>query len=200
MKTNQRNILLAALLILIAAASRIMNAEMHVWHLAPVAALGLFSGAVIKDRKYAFLVTLIAQLVSDLYIELFTPRSGFYGVNQLFVYGGMMLVTLLGTQMGKPKAHKVAGFSLAGSAIFFTVSNFGMWVQQFAEPVGSRLYTTDLKGLGQTFVMALPFYTRFGTELFINSFAGDLVLSFLLFGIYALATRSQARKAGQAAL
>lgn len=189
MKSNRLNILLAAVLILIAAASRIINAEMHLWHLAPVAALGLFSGAVIKERRYAFLVTLLAQLISDLYIEFFTPRSGFYGINQVFVYGGMMLVTLLGTRMGKPKAHKVAGFSLAGSAIFFVISNFGMWVQQFFEP--APLYTPDLKGLGQTFAMALPFYNRFGGELFFNSFAGDLVCSAFLFGAYALVRRYQ---------
>lgn len=176
MKRNYTNILLAAGLILLAAASRIINQEAGLYHLAPVAALGLFSGAVVKDKRLAFLFTLLAQFISDAYIQVFTHMQGFYGISQVFTYAGMLLVTLLGTKMGQVRPLKIAGYSIAGSAIFFLVSNFGVYLQGY--------YGLDLNGLKTTFVMALPFYTTFGTQLFINSFVGDLVFSGILFGAY----------------
>lgn len=182
---KRTNILLAIALILCATVLRIVNQDMHWYHLAPLASLGLFSGAVIKDKRLAFSITLIAQFMSDLYIALFTSMQGFYGIDQFFVYGGMLLVTLLGTGMGQPKALKVLGYSIAGSAIFFLVSNFGVWVK--IEMIGDTFgYGTGLKGLGTTYLMALPFYTQTGTTLFFNSFIGDIAGSGMLFGTYAL--------------
>lgn len=182
---KRTHIILAILLILLATALRIVNQEMHWYNLAPLASLGLFSGAIIKDKRIAFSITLIAQFISDIYIALFTQYQGFYGVDQFFVYGGMLLVTLLGTGMGQPKALKVLGYSIAGSAIFFLVSNFGVWVK--IEATGDIFgYGTGLKGLGTTFLMALPFYSKMGTTLFFNSFIGDIVGCSVLFGAYAL--------------
>ncbi len=176
MNRKYTNIAIAGGLILIAVAARIANTETHIYNFAPVAALGLFSGAIVKDKRFAFLFTLLAQLISDAYIQLFTEYSGFYGISQLFVYGGMMLVTLLGTKMGQPKALKIFGYSIAGSAIFFMVSNLGVWLQGW--------YGITFNGLVTTFTKALPFYTEMGTRLFVNSFVGDLIFSGLLFGAY----------------
>ena len=182
---KRTNIILAVVLILAATLIRIFNQEMHWYNLAPLASLGLFSGAIIKDKRLAFSITLVAQFISDIYIGLFTQYQGFYGVDQFFVYGGMLLVTLLGTGMGQPKALKVFGYSILGTAIFFLVSNFGVWVK--IEVTGDIFgYGTGLKGLGTTFLMALPFYSKMGTTLFFNSFLGDIVGSGVLFGAYAL--------------
>lgn len=178
MNRKYTNIAIAGGLILIAIFARIANTEVHIYNFAPVAALGLFSGAIVKDKRFAFLFTLIAQLVSDLYIQFFTGMDGFYGLSQVFVYGGMMLVTLLGTKMGQPKALKVFGYSIAGSAIFFIVSNLGVWLQGW--------YGVTFSGLVVTFTKALPFYSEMGTRLFYNSFVGDIIFSGLLFGAYHL--------------
>lgn len=185
MKRNYTNILLAAGLLILAIAARIINHEMHIYNFAPVAALGLFCGAVMKDKRLAFMFTILAQLVSDVYIELFTTWDGFYGIEQYFTYGGMMLVTLLGTRMGKIKALKVLGYSIAGSAIFFIVSNFGVWV---SIQLGVDLYGygKGLSGLATTYLMALPFYSKYGTELFFNTFIGDIIFSGALFGAYVV--------------
>jgi hypothetical protein len=194
---KRSNILLAIALVLLATAIRITNQQMQWYHLAPLASLGLFSGAIIKDKRLAFSITLVAQFISDLYIALFTTTQGFYGVDQFFVYGGMLLVTLLGTTLGQPKALKVLGYSIAGSAIFFLVSNFGVWVK--IEMTGDIFgYGTGLKGLGNTFLMALPFYTDMGTKLFINSFLGDIIGSGVLFGAYALMKQPATAKLQQA--
>ena len=183
---KRTNILLAVLLIAVAIVVRIVNLEMHWYNLAPLVAVGLFSGSVIKDKRIAFTVTLVAQFISDLYIALFTTTQGFYGIDQFFVYGGMLLVILLGTSMGQPKALKVLGYTIAGSAIFFLVSNFCVWlkIQTMHDDIFN--YGKGLKGLGMTYLMALPFYTQVGTKLFFNSFLCDIIGSGVLFGAYAL--------------
>ncbi len=194
MTSKNTRIFLAGTMILIAIAARILNAEMHWYHLAPIAALGLFSGAMVEDKKLAFLFPLLALLLSDIYIQLFTSFPGFYGIGQLFVYGGMLAVTLLGMRMGKPKALKVAGFSIAGSLLFFLISNFGVWVSiQFGTDLFG--YGKGLSGLATTYLMALPFYTENGSMLFFNALVGDLLCSGLLFGGYYLLTAKKERKA-----
>lgn len=174
MKRNYTNIILASGLILMAAAARIINAEMHLYNLAPVAAVGLFSGAVIKDKRLSFILPLLAMFISDLYFKLFTDINGFYGIEQWFVYGGMALVTMLGTTMKNRNAARILGYSLAGSVVFFIVSNFGSFV--------GGMYGYGFNGLTQTYVMALPFFK--------NTIAGDLIGNVALFGLYALAQRA----------
>jgi hypothetical protein len=179
---KNKNILLATLLVVLSAAFRVINArpEFHFWNLAPIVAMGLFSGAILKDKRLAFMLPLLAMLCSDVFFQLFTATPGFYGINQAFVYGAMLIITLFGTTMGQPKALKVGGYSIAGTAIFFVLTNFGMWVEQLTMPAGQRMYSGDLAGLGQTFAAALPFYQDG------NAIIGDLIFSGILFGAYAL--------------
>lgn len=191
MKNNKLNILLAAGLIIMAGAARIVNHEMHLYNFAPVCALGLFGGAVIKDKRFAFLLPLLAQLMGDVYISLFTPWSGFYGVEQVCVYASLLLVTIMGTAMGQPKALKVLGYTLAGATVFFIVSNFGTWLNlQFFGKADLYGYGTGFKGLVNTYVAAIPFFK--------NTLAGEFSGSILLFGAYYLlqqATVSKMQKA-----
>src|SRR6266487_6226824 len=57
--------LLALVLILLAAALRIAP---HPWNFTPVGAMALFSGAVLKDRRLAFLFPLLALFLGDIFI------------------------------------------------------------------------------------------------------------------------------------
>lgn len=173
MKPQRTNLLLAVLLILSTAAFRIANAEFGFWNFAPVAALGLFSGAVVGNKRLAFFFTLAAQLLSDLYFQFFTDVPGFYGVSQIFTYAGMAAVTALGMWMQNRKAATVAGFALGGSLLFFVVSNLGVWLGGY--------YGVTSAGLMKTFAMAVPFYN--------GTLVGDVLFSALLFGGYALAQR-----------
>jgi len=181
MKYNNQQVrifILCTFLVLAAVAARIINTETHWYSFAPVMAISLFSGAVLKQKTYAYLLPLAAYFLSDIYIQLFTPYSGFYGISQFFVYAGMVAVTLLGTRMGQPGALKVLGFSICGSLLFWIISNFGVFLGGY--------WGTGLAGLSKTYFMALPFYTHNGTTFFFNAFAGDLIFSSLLFGAYAL--------------
>ena len=170
MKHNYSNILLAAGLILMITVARIVNAEMHLYNFVPIAALGLFSGAVVKEKRYAFLFAILAQLCADVYFELFTDTKGFYGISQIFTYVGLVAVTALGVFMKQPKALKVFGFTLAASVVFFLISNLGYFAQ------GWNGYSAA--GLVKTYVDAIPFFK--------NSVVGDMAGSVLLFGGYFL--------------
>lgn len=173
MKPNKIQIILAAGLIIMAAAARIVNHELHLYNLAPVAAIGLFGGSVLKNKSLALFMPLLALFIGDLYIQLFPSSSfmrGFYGIEQIFVYSGMLIVTLLGMLMKQANAPKVLGFSLAGSLIFFAVSNLGAYA--------SGMYGFGWNGFTTTYVMALPFLK--------NTVVSDLIGNAVLFGGYFL--------------
>lgn len=174
MKPNYTNILLAAGLILATAVMRIITAEMHIPNITPVAAVGLFGGAVLADKKYAYALPLLGMFIADVYFSLFTSVNGFYGIEQVLVYGGMALVTFLGSKMGTVNGGKVIGYSLIGSFVFFVVSNFGSYLKGW--------YGYDLNGLVQTYIMAIPFYKY--------SYVADLIGSCSLFGLYFLGKKA----------
>jgi len=72
--------LLALVLIVLAAALRITP---HPWNFTPVGAMALFSGAVLKDRRLAFLLPLLALFIGDTFI-------GFHKL-MLVVYASFLL-------------------------------------------------------------------------------------------------------------
>ncbi|MBA3829753.1 MAG: hypothetical protein H0X33_12505 [Taibaiella sp.] len=170
MKNNKINIALAIGLVLMTATARIVYREMHMFNFAPIAAIGLFSGAVIKDRRLAFLVALLSQFVADMYFQLFTNTPGFYGISQLFTYGALLAVTFLGTRMNSIKALPVLGYTIAASTIFFIISNLGVYACGW--------WGYSFNGFTTTYIMAIPFFK--------NTLAGDMIGSVFLFGGYFL--------------
>lgn len=191
MKQNNhtRNILLCAALIFVAAVSRIINAEMHWYNFAPLVAIGLFSGAVLKNKSYAYILPLAAYFISDAYMQI-VHGNGFYGISQFFVYGGMALVVALGTFMKKQSALNVLGYSISGSLLFWLISNLGVFF--------SGYYGFSFSGFVNTYVMALPFLDKTGmsTNLFFRAIAGDLIFTSIIFSAYALLkTKSASSKA-----
>lgn len=187
MNQNKFSFFLALGLILLAVVSRLINAQMHLYHFTPVIALGLFSGSVIRDKKYSFLFSIMALLISDLFFQLFTSTPGFYGIEQFFVYGAVILVTFTGQFLKKRSLINVAGFSILSSMLFFTFSNFGVWMAIEFGRVDLYGYGKGFSGLFQTFIAALPFYkSQTATELFSLSLVGDLLFSGLFFGCFSL--------------
>ncbi len=190
MKNNKLNFLIAAGLIVMAGVARIVNHELHLYNFAPLCALGLFSGAVIKDKRIAILLPVLAQLMGDLYISIFTTWQGFYGIEQVFVYAALLLVTFMGSTMREPKAIKVLGYTVGGAVLFFILSNFGVWVAMETGKADLYNYGTGFTGLVNTYVAAIPFFK--------NTLLGELSGSIMLFGAYYLlqvAVISKAQKA-----
>lgn len=173
MKRNDINNLIAITLVLSATILRVVSAGMHLYNFVPMAALGLFSGAIIKDRRMLSLfVPLAGQFAADLYFQFFTSTPGFYS-GQFFNYAAILCAALLGATMKQPKPVSILGYVFGASALFFVVSNFGYFMS------GYNGYT--MSGLGKTYIDAIPFFK--------NTLAGDLIGGVLLFGSFFLTQR-----------
>lgn len=184
MKQINSNTIMVIFLVLAAAAARVINASLHLPNFVPIAAISLFSGMMLKDKKsLAFLVPMMGQFLADVYFQLFTYIPGFYwAIDQLFTYAAIGGATALGFGMKQVKPVTIAGFTIGASLTFFIVSNFGYFAH------GWNGYT--MQGFVKTYVDAIPFYR--------NSFVADVAGGILLFGGYMLLqkkTMDQMRKA-----
>lgn len=136
----------------------------HPPNFAPVAAMALFAGAHLADKRIAFLLPLAAMGLSDIVI-------GFHdGI--LLVYVCMCITVAIGIQMrGKLGVLTVAGGALLSAVVFFAVTNFGVWLS-------SGMYPLTAGGLAACYAAAIPFFQY--------TIAGNLFYAALLFGGYAL--------------
>jgi hypothetical protein len=164
------NIRIAALVaaILVAALFRLVP---HPPNFTPIAAMALFSGAYLPRRALAFAAPLAALLLSDLVL-------GFYpGI--AFVYGSVALTVLIGWAISARRSTlRIAGGAIAGSVLFYVLTNFGTWLT-------TGMYPRTLEGLAACYLAAIPFFQ--------NTLAGDLLFSALLFGGFAVAERAVPR-------
>lgn len=159
---NSRNLFVLVLIIL--------AASLRVWgglpyNFTPVAAIALFGGAMFSNRALAFLVPMAIMFVSDWFI-------GFHQT-MWAVYGGLLAIVLIGQVVRrKPNMLSALGGALAGSALFFLITNAAVWF-------GSPYYTQDLSGLINSYVAGIPFFR--------GTLVGDLLFTTVFFGSYKLA-------------
>lgn len=153
----------------------------HYPNLTALGAAALFSGAYLKNR-YAVLIPVIVLFVSDLIlnnliysIQLPGKYDGFVILEpqSLWSYAAFIIIALIGTKwVREGKIFSVIGSSLAGSVIFFLLSNFSVWLGP------STLYPQTITGLGTTYLAGLPFFW--------NTVLGDLFFVAIFFGGYEL--------------
>lgn len=173
-KINLRFSLLTAL-ILLCAFSRIIP---HIPNFSPLGAIGLFGAAHFSKKWQAFLIPIAATWLSDLFINnviyaQYYPKFTWFYEGFYWQYGSYLLITLTGLGiLNKINIPKVLTGTLASTAIFFLVSNFGYWI-------GSTTYPQNFGGLITCYAAGIPFLK--GTLL------GDLFYSGVLFGTFALA-------------
>jgi hypothetical protein len=148
-------------MILAAAASRLIP---HPPNMTSVAAMALFGGAMLDDRRLAFVVPLSALFLSDLVL-------GFH--DQMFVvYGTFALIVCFGLWLQRHRsAAMIAGAATMSSLLFFSTTNFGVWAMD-------HMYPRTLAGLISCYTAALPFLR--------NTLEGDLFYTLVLFGGFAL--------------
>lgn len=172
-----KRFLVLALFIIVAAVSRLIP---HPYNFAPIGAMALFGAAYFADKKFAFILPLIAFFISDLLVNnilyadfytgfvLFTPGFG-------WMYGAMALIVLTGfVILKKVSFSRVLGGALTASIIFFVVTNFGVWL-------GSPMYPQTFAGLIACFELAIPFFH--------TTILGDLVYSTFMFGGFEFAKK-----------
>jgi len=148
----------------------------HPPNFTPIAAMAIFAGAHIADRRLALLVPLAAMFASDLLIGLHSAI--------VLVYVSMAISVVIGMQLkNKIRFTTVAGASVLSSVLFFIITNFGVWLT-------TGMYTPNLSGLMASYVAAIPFFQ--------NSLLGDALFAGLLFGGFALLGRYQTARDEQA--
>ncbi len=146
-------------IIFLAALSRLVP---HPWNFTAIGGLALFGGSYFSSRWQSLSVPLVALFISDFFL-------GFHST-LLFVYGAVALIGVLGWSLQEKKTVlRLGTYALSASAIFFLISNFGVWLM---EP----LYPKSASGLINCYWMALPFLE--------NQILGDLFYCGLLFGAF----------------
>jgi hypothetical protein len=156
--------ILAAVMIILAAVVRIIP---HPWNFTPIGAMALFSGAMFRDRRAAFLFPLVALFAGDLFI----------GLHRLIpvVYASFLLSVLIGTWLANRRSIlRIGGAVFLGALQFFLVTNFAVW-QLFGT------YPHTPAGLAACYIAGLP--------LFGNTLSGDALYATLFFGTFALAEK-----------
>ena len=115
----------------------------HPPNFTPILGMAVFSGAIINRRLIAYLIPLVAMLISDLYL-------GFHSGIPI-IYFSLALCVLIGTFIEARVSilNFVLGIS-AGVIIFYLITNFAVWY-------GSGMYDYSFSGLIKCYVMALPF-------------------------------------------
>jgi hypothetical protein len=156
----------AVILAMIALAAALRIAP-HPWNFAPVGAMALFSGAMLKDRRWAFLFPLLALFAGDIFV-------GFHKLMPV-VYASYLVNVAIGMWLrDRRTTPRIAAATLAVAVQFFLVTNFGVWAFLNSFP-------HTVAGLTACYLSGLPFFW--------NTLAGDALYAALLFGSFALAER-----------
>lgn len=162
--SHTTNLLIAGTLIVLAILGRLVP---HPDNFTPLAAVALLGGAVLPAR-WALVLPAAAVIISDLIIGLHPLIA--------FTWGSFIAIALFSHfYLKKITVMGVATASVGASALFYLVSNFGVWLE-------GKLYAPTWHGLVECYINALPFFK--------STLAGDLMFTAVPFGLYALATRA----------
>jgi hypothetical protein len=165
-------------LILLAAFSRLIP---HPMNFSPLGAIGLFGAAHFSKKWQAFLIPLLATLLSDIFLnnviysQYHTSFTVFYE-GAYWQYISYILITATALLVfRKVTAPRILVGALSSTVIFFLMSNMGVWV---AHP---EIYAQNFTGLIACYVAGVPFLKM---TLF-----GDLFYSGVLFGVFYIAQK-----------
>ena len=137
---TKNNIYLALGLVALLALSRLIP---HPPNFTPILGMAVFSGAIINKRFFAYLVPLLAMLLSDLYL-------GFHA-SMPIIYFSLAICVLIGTFIEARVTILNSFLSISlGVLVFFLITNFMVWY-------GSGMYESSISGLLTCYFMGLPF-------------------------------------------
>jgi hypothetical protein len=170
---KQNRSLLLAFILLVLAASLYRVWPDRPFGFAPQWAMAVFGGAVIKDKRLAFLFPLLSIFISDTIYQLMFQNGtsqiwGFYE-GQWSNYILFASLTVFGLMIRKINWIKIVAASLAAPSAYFLISNFLVW----AAGAGYQRAT-----LMEAYADGIPFYQM--------SLISTLVFSGALFGSYFL--------------
>ena len=136
----KNSIYLALGLVFLLSLSRLIP---HPPNFTPILGMAVFSGAIISKRIFAYLVPLLAMLLSDLYL-------GFHA-SMPIIYFSLAICVLIGTFIEARATILNSFLSISlGVLAFFLITNFMVWY-------GSGMYEYSISGLMTCYFMGLPF-------------------------------------------
>ena len=136
----KNSIYLALGLVFLLSLSRLIP---HPPNFTPILGMAVFSGAIISKRIFAYLVPLLAMLLSDLYL-------GFHA-SMPIIYFSLAICVLIGTFIEARVTILNSFLSISlGVLAFFLITNFMVWY-------GSGMYEYSISGLMTCYFMGLPF-------------------------------------------
>jgi hypothetical protein len=173
MKINKSLLLAFGLLILTGSLFRVFG-------FAPQIAMAIFGGAVIKDKKLAFVLPLLSMLISDclihvLYINDLFPYGGFYS-GQITNYILLGSLTFIGFFIKGWNVGRIGAAAIAAPTAYFLMSNLLVWANG-----GGFHRPKTFDGLMMCFADALPFYR--------SGLVSTMIFTVILFGGFYLLQR-----------
>ena len=176
----KKNTILIIALVAIGILGRVIP---HPYNFTPITAIALLSAHAFRNKWFAIGIPLISFWISDIIVNNFI-YAGYYESFRIFspgilwIYGSIACISLMGRfLLNKVSPSKIGLSSIAGSTIFFILTNFGVWAM-------SAMYAKSFTGLIQCYALATPF---FGSAIL-----GDLLYSAVLFSSYSFALSKQA--------
>jgi hypothetical protein len=181
MKNLSRPELATIGLIVVLAATRLLP---HWPNVTPVMAMALMGGAALTSARKAYLVPLVAMVLSDLALGAVMGWEYALHGTQLFVYASFGIVTLLGRSMrDTSKTMQVIGGGSVAAILFFLVTNGAVWLT-------GDMYPRTLAGLVLCYEAGLAFY-RDGGNFFLNGLVSTWLFAAMIAAAPAIAKRLQ---------
>lgn len=170
MKLNKSVLLSFGLLILAASLYRIM--PNRPFGFAPQWAMAVFAGAVIADKRWAFVLPVLSMFISDTLYQLLYQNGGsqiwgFYQ-GQVENYILWTLLTIFGVMIRRITWTRIIVASLAAPSAYFLLSNYLVWAS------GTGGY--QRASLIEAYADGIPFFQM--------SLIATPLFSIVLFGAY----------------
>jgi hypothetical protein len=186
--------IVVCLLIIAPASLRMLAPE---WNVVPIAAIALYCGAHFRNRGLAFSIPLLAMFLGDILLAVQTRNPSLYlfHATMPFVYGCYVFSVAMGiglqrhwdrlpegissreaapkTEAGRwhsalrARVLPITTLTIAGSILFFLVTNFGCWLM-------FHTYPKTWHGLLDCYLAGVPYFR--------GTLCGDLIGSAILFG------------------
>lgn len=155
---NKKLIIIYLMLIFSLTLSRIIP---HPPNFTPIISLAIIGPFLFGSLYLCLFSVLTSMLISDFFL-------GFYdGLIQIYIIISLICIIFNKLKESISKVNLLY-YSLAGSVIFFLLSNLSVWYF-------GNLYTKDIDGLISCYFMAIPFFT--------NTLISTIIFSYLIFFI-----------------
>lgn len=124
------------------------------WNFVPFMAMCLFSGACLKDRRWAYTAPLVLFSLSNFAMWGLTGHRGFaFSPEQPLIMAAVLGTIVLGDWLLKrtPRIMTAIPTGVLAETLFFVVTNFAVWLY---------MYPLTWEGFVTCYTLAIPYFGR----------------------------------------